>query len=147
MKKRIDYVKDFIKNIDNDFEVYESNTFEADVTQEEVYITFSDDKESQEVYLKFLKQEFGKNFNPFVISLLHEIGHIKTNDEEMLEDRDLVYGLLKMDFYNGTSSIEEYNNMYFRIPAEYAATEWAVNYYNKNKKECEKLAKNISIDF
>lgn len=147
MKRKIDYIKDFVKNIDNDFEVYEGDTFEANVAQEEVYITFSDSKENQETYLKFLKQEFGKDFNPFVISLLHEVGHIKTNDEEMLEDRDLVYGLLKMDFYNGTSSIEEYNNMYFRIPAEYSATEWAVDYYNKNKEKCEKLAKNISIDF
>ena len=147
MKKGIDYVRDFVKKIDSDYEVCEGNVFEVDIAQEEIFITFFDSKAEQETYLKFLKQEFGKDFNPFVISLLHEIGHIKTNDDKMLENRDFIYGLLKTNFNNRVSNIEEYNNMYFRIPAEYAATEWAVDYYNKNKEECEKLAKNISIDF
>ena len=43
--------------------------------------------------------------------------------------------------YSNTIYIEEYNDMYFHIPAEFEATAWGVQYYLKNKEKCDKLVR------
>lgn len=144
---KMKYIRDFIKNINSDYRVKYGNVFEVDIPEEKIFITLNKHKEEDEMVQKFLEKEYGKRYNSFIIGLLHEVGHIETFEEDLDEERDLVYGLLKIDFNNGSSDIEKFNNMYFRISAEYNATAWAVNYYETHLQECQELAKELNIDF
>lgn len=144
---KMKHIRDFIKNINPDYRVRYGNVFEVDIHEEKIFITLNKHKEEDEMVQKFLEKEHGKRYNSFIIGLLHEVGHIETFEEDLDEERDFVYGLLKIDFNNGNSDIEKFNNMYFRIPAEYNATAWAVNYYETHLQECQELARKLNIDF
>lgn len=144
---KMKYIRDFIKNINPDYRVKYGNVFEVDIPEEKIFITLNKHKEEDEMVQKFLEKEYRKRYNSFIMGLLHEVGHIETFEEDLDEERDLVYGLLKIDFNSGNSDIEKFNNMYFRIPAEYNATAWAVNYYETHLQECQELAKKLNIDF
>lgn len=145
MENKIFLVRDFIKSINKDFEVEIGDAFEVDINDETVFITFNSDDDLDNLYKNFLKEEFNVEIPIFVASILHEIGHIETFDDELYESRDVVYGLLKMQYDEGNADLAEYNNMYFRIPAEYDATYWGVQYYLKNKEKCDKLAKGVDL--
>ena len=79
------------------------------------------------------------------MSLLHEIGHIMTYDDDLDDTRDILYGVLKLNYKEGKSDITEYNNMYFKIPMEYDATYWGVQYYRNNKEKCDKLIRMLGV--
>ena len=144
---KMKYIRDFIKNINPDYRVRYGNVFEVDIPEEKIFITLNKHKEEDEMVQKFLEKEYGKRYNSFIIGLLHEVGHIETFEEDLDEERDFVYSLLKIDFNNGRSDIEKFNNMYFRIHAEYNATDWDVNYYETHLQECQELARKLNIDF
>lgn len=144
---KMKYIRKFIKNINPEYRVKYGNVFEVDIPEEKIFITLNKHQEEDEMVQKFLEREYGKRYNSFIIGLLHEVGHIETFDEELDEERDLAYGLLKINFNDGNSDIEKFNDMYFRIPAEYSATAWAVNYYETHLQECQELAKKLNIDF
>ena len=67
-----------------------------------------------------------------------------TYDDELDEDRTVMYEMLKCFYNEGKSSLQEYNNMYFRIPAEYEATAWGVQYYLNNKDKCDMIVKAVN---
>ena len=140
---KIKYVKDFVRNINPEYKVKYGNIFEVDIIEEKIFITFNKHQEEDAMVQEFIEKEFGKKYNTFLIGLLHEIGHIETYDEDLDEQRDITYGLLKMAFNNGEADIKEYNNSYFYIPAEYNATRWAVEYYENHIQECETLIQNL----
>ena len=135
------YLRKFIREIDEDFKLSFGNAFEVDIPEEEIFVTFNKDEEIDKIFLKFLKKEFNIEMDMFLISLLHEVGHIMTYDDDMNDDRSVVYGLLKVQFDEGKANIEEYNDMYFHIPAEFEATTWGVQYYLENKEKCDKLVR------
>ena len=128
------YLRKFIREIDEDFKLSFGDAFEVDIPEEEIFATFNKDEEIDKIFLKFLKKEFNIEMDMFLISLLHEVGHIMTYDDDMNDDRSVVYGLLKVQFDEGKANIEEYNDMYFHIPAEFEATDWGVKYYLENKE-------------
>ena len=144
---KIKYIREFVKNINPDYKVKYGSVFEVDIPEERIFITLNKHQEEDEMVQKFLEKEFGKRYNSVIIGFLHEVGHIETYEEELDEERDFSYELLKMRFNEGGASVEEYNNLYFRIPAEYNATAWAVDYYEAHQKECEELIKKLNIDF
>ena len=80
--------------------------------------------------------------DPFLISLLHELGHHETG--HMFEEvEDLLFRKRKesMAVKLTTASEEEARDLhfkYFNMPDEYEATMWAVNYMRNNT---EKVAK------
>lgn len=142
---REDLVRDFVKSIDEDFEISFEDTFEVDIFDEHIFATFNKDEKLDKMFLNFLQKEFGVQINMFMISLLHEIGHIMTYDDELDDDRTLTYGVLKCLYEEGKSSVEKYNDMYFRISAEYEATAWGVQYYLENKEKCDKLIEKVGV--
>lgn len=93
------------------------------------------------VFCNFIKKRFGIDINPFLIGILHEIGHIMTYDEQLDSERSILYYLLQIDYKS--DQIEEFSDMYFQIPAEFEATKWAVNYYLSNKDFCDNFLKEI----
>ena len=99
----------------------------------------------------FVKQTFGLETNyPFVVSLLHEIGHIHTY--EFIPDE-----IVSFDYDETTRLTAEINALpaldiegrkklvyeYFGLESELAATKWAVRYINKYPEEVEELAINV----
>lgn len=78
--------------------------------------------------------------DPFLSSILHEIGHIETFqsiDENDLEDclstiADLEYRALS-DI--SKEELHEINKLYFEVPIEKKATEWAIQYMREHTKE------------
>ena len=104
---------------------------------------------SDEAYNDFLKNEFNlDNPNIFVISLLHEIGHHMTEDD--FDDMDdiaiFVQKQRTLERLATAKSDEERKIMevdYFKIPDEYAATAWAVDFYTNHRKECKKMVKKV----
>lgn len=138
-------VRDFVKSIDKDFKISFVNTFEVDIPEEHIYATFLRNPELDKIYLDFLENEFGEKFNMFLMSLLHEIGHIMTYDDDLNDARDIFYGMLKLNFDEDKSDITEYNNLYFKIPMEYEATYWGVQYYRNNREKCDRLIKMLGV--
>ena len=139
------YLRKFIREIDEDFKLSFGKAFEVDIPEEEIFVTFNKDEEIDKMFLKFLKKEFNIEMDMFLISLLHEVGHIMTYDDDMNDDRSMVYGLLKVQFDEGKANIKEYNDMYFHIPAEFEATAWGDQYYLENKEKCDKLVRILNI--
>lgn len=66
----------------------------------------------------------------FLWSFLHEVGHIETIDD--LDDDELYFSETQKKNENIT------NEVYYELPDEFAATEWAANYMRENT---EKVAK------
>jgi len=124
----------FIKEVNPDYNIkFQKYDLECDVYEETIYVGESYDKRTDRYFENFVKElnpECSK-VNPFLLSLLHEIGHIETYTEEDEDDKDKVYAILKMQYDEEELSddkLEEYCNMYFRIALEQNATEWGINY-------------------
>ena len=75
------------------------------------------------------------------MSVLHEIGHIATYTEDLNTEREFTYLLLQMKYEE--DNFVEFNREYFKIPMEFLATEWAINFYKNNIEFCEKLANDL----
>lgn len=145
IQSKMSIVRNFVKDINEDYKVRYSVQFEADYYNNTVFITSKKNNELDILFNNFLEKEFGIRCNIFLISLLHEIGHLETYDEDEEEVRDVLYEILKMEHDEGESNVEEYNNMYFHIPAEYKATEWAVAYYLENKDKCDEFVERLGV--
>lgn len=124
----------FIKEVNPDYNIkFQKYDLECDVYEETIYVGESYDKRTDRYFENFVNElnpECSK-VNPFLLSLLHEIGHIETYTEEDEDDKDKVYAILKMQYDEEELSddkLEEYCNMYFRIALEQNATEWGINY-------------------
>ena len=92
------------------------------------------------LFFDFLFKDYNKFIpNSMIISILHEVGHIKTQDQE----KDIVsFALMsKYEDQNNNNEISnlDYTMHYFRTPREKAATNWAVRYYRKNEKKLKKF--------
>ena len=126
-------IYNFIKEVNSNYNIkFQEYDLECDIFDEIIYVGKSYDKRNDKYFENFvnkLNPECHK-INPFLISLLHEIGHIETYTEEDKEEKDLLYSLLKVKYNEelDDKKLEEYNNMYFKIPLEQNATEWAIDY-------------------
>jgi len=86
--------------------------------------------------------DYAKGFTLVTLSLLHEMGHIVTDDELPLNyDRIAEYGRI----YSKAKSEEELNRLYFRMHDEKMATWWAVLWLSV--KENRNLAREFEDEF
>lgn len=95
-------------------------------------------------FSQFLEDRFDyEDKYPFVMSLLHEIGH-KENNDDIEGD---VYAFCIGEKYKIAKDINECNDddrlqklyyRYFTLPDEIMATAWAVNYIKKHIKQVKK---------
>lgn len=70
----------------------------------------------------------------FILSFLHELGHHETLDE--IEDADAAYS---RNIKEHLTSSDEDCLIYFNLPDELAATQWAVDYINEHQEEVAAL--------
>lgn len=126
-------IKDFIAEVNPMIKVYfQSYDLECDVFEEKVYIGRTYDRRTDEYFANFVHELNPQcNFNPFLLSILHEIGHIETWTDEDADDKDVTYAILKMQFDSLEKTdlvMKEYCDMYFRIPLEQNATQWGIDF-------------------
>lgn len=81
---------------------------------------------------------------PFVLSLLHEVGHHKANDE--IEGAIYDFCIAEKErinvAINESSDIEEvkaFEYQYFNLPDEIMATQWAVNFAKTHPKKIAEM--------
>jgi hypothetical protein len=97
----------------------------------------------------FIKERFGLDIeDTFLISLLHEVGHYKTEDgivdnvyDFCIEEKERLYEEL-----NETEDEEEIKKIhwqYFNLPDEWGATYWAVKYMKEHPRKCKRIAKRL----
>lgn len=95
---------------------------------------------------EFVEKEFGfKNPYPFIISILHEIGHHMTGDQfddiydKIFKKKDSIDA--KMAKAKNKKQVKKLEFEYFALPDEWAATEWAVDYFTQHREECDEMYK------
>lgn len=98
-------------------------------------------------FTEFVKERFNYDVRyPFIISLLHEIGHNKANDDVIGEVYDFCFAEKERIMYE-TLATDDENEMkklswqYFNLPDEIMATKWAVDYARKHPKKIKKMWK------
>lgn len=138
---KIDLIRCFVKSVDKNIDVESDNRFCVDIDAEIVFVPQKLNDREDEVWSNFLKEEFKVDYNSYVMSVLHEIGHIETYTEDLNTERELIYFLLQMKYEE--DNFEDFNNEYFKIPMEYIATEWAIDFYKNNMGICEKLVNDL----
>ena len=142
--KTHELIKEFVQSIDPEIKVHMSgDEFYCIISEKLINVPFVSDSEGDRLFDEFVMDRFGKSINPYLMGILHEVGHIKTFDSNLDKDRDILYFMLQLDYTN--ERYEEFTNMYFSIPSEFAATEWAVNYYLSHKEQCDNLMKEIEL--
>ena len=142
--KTHELVRDFVKSIDPEIKVHmRGDEFYCIISEKLVNVPFVSDPEGDRLFHDFVLDRFGISVNPYLIGILHEVGHIMTFDTNLDKDRDILYFMLQLDF--NEEHYEEFTRMYFSIPSEFTATEWAVNYYLSHKEQCDNLIKEIEL--
>lgn len=131
-------IRDFIHNIIPEADVmFDTDEFCVDIEEKIIHIGTNPDPEGDRLIQEFVLDEFGVAMDSFLIGVLHEVAHIITYDEKRNEEARYLYLILQMEYESDMH--EEYSQRYFRIPSEYAATEWAVNYYQCFQEECDEF--------
>lgn len=128
-------ITQFVHKIDSSIQIDFDDDFCADVVNKIIYIESKEHLREDELMQNFVQDNFNISMNPFLMGILHEVGHIMTYNEQKDDERSILYTLLTINY--DEKKYEEYSKMYFSIPAEYEATKWAVKYYKTHQKECE----------
>lgn len=121
------------KFIGHDCAVHMSDCFCYEPDTEEIGITLFEDNDANREWAKYLKDTFNFTLtreNLFAMSVLHELGHHYTvdyfNDDEWAEQASEKL----LNLLTGSARYQAYYNQ----PIEKAATMWAVEVFNENKK-------------
>lgn len=100
--------------------------FQAILTENTILFALVETVLDAQLFYQNILQNFPEienyDFEPFVFSFLHEMGHCVTRVKEGVFDLDLRNRLKDMD------DREKANKLYFALPAERAATNWAIAY-------------------
>lgn len=143
---KLKILNDFILEINPFYEVFEDEYFSSDWRNLEVYVYLGNKElEGDKEYLDFIKKEYNFHPNNFIISLLHEIGHLETETEKLSNNRAIEYATLEYAFENNIITKEELFNKYFKIEAEILATNWAVEYYKQNQEKINKIIQLLNL--
>lgn len=98
-------------------------------------------------FVEYVKERFGYDVRyPFIISLLHEVGHHKTdewiNDELYnfcLQEKERIEA--EMLVAKDEETCKKLEWQYFNLPDEIIATKWAVDYATNNPDQIKKMWK------
>lgn len=143
---KLEILNNFILEINPFYEVFEDEYFSSDWRNLEVYVYLGNKElEGDKEYIDFIKKEYNFQPNNFIISFLHEIGHLETETQRLSDNRAIEYATLEYAFENNLITREQLFDKYFKIEAEILATNWAVNYYKNNEEKINKLIKTIDI--
>ena len=139
-----DITREFVRSINPEITTtFTRNDFCAFISQKRINLTFNKDC-FDDMFDDFIQKHFGVSINPFLMGMLHEIGHIMTYNPQLAYERIIIYELLKIDFK--FERFHDFTNMYFAIPSEFEATRWGVEYYLSHKERCDNFLKEIGYE-
>ena len=125
-------IKNIIKAIDPTIKIcFGSRFLECDPVENIIYIPNRYYNKDTRVFKEWYKKHFNEKLTKRetkLVSILHEVGHILTYDEDISEERELNYSLLKLMFECGILTTKELNTLYFENECELNATKWAREY-------------------
>jgi len=108
--------------------------FECDIQKLTIYIPKKRNLKSDFYFWTWFENYYNVKIDEtelFLLSVLHEIGHIATYTEELEKERNEQFSLLQALHELSNLTTRQLNNQYFEIPMELKATEWAKNYFEK----------------
>lgn len=90
-----------------------------------------------------------KGFSDITISLLHELGHLETNEEIRAEFPVAMRKIAMMGIEERVDNDVDRNRLYFALPDEKAATEWAIKWLSdaENRKTAKEFEKKFFACF
>ena len=114
----------------------------------EIEYDFKTEMRNPEAVAEFRRNAVLRNpamqgFSGLTLSLLHELGHFETADD-VPEDYDRFEAQAKMRKY-AKDDIRKLNMMYFSLPDEWLATQWAIDWLSD--EDNRKRAKQFERDF
>ena len=120
-------VNAIVNEIDTEYFAVLGDKFSVDITTNEIMYALVVPEQSTDNFVKdFVNRfPFAKDYNPFLLSLLHEIGHLETIDE-MVDD---------IDEKNEIDDDFEYFNLF----NERLATDWAGYWIEDNEILADKF--------
>lgn len=129
----------FVKSISPRVKVkYTPNSFEFDFIRNS--LSYCDDLQDFG-FMRHLKEQHSPSISlkDFTYSILHELGHYFTADDlddELKDDLETRVALSMVDTDTAKKD-KELQDLYYNLPLEFAATEWAIEYANKHKVKCK----------
>lgn len=154
---KIKGVKKLNKAIENElssFKVSAKLDKEFTMSVDDKIITYSiTTSEVDKWFDEFVFKTFGFSIeNDFVMSLLHEIGHLKTLDniedetyEKDLKEKEKITKKIQSDKTDTEKKEKNLHFKYFALPTEIVATAWAVSWARKHPKKYKKMCENTTL--
>lgn len=143
--KKIKILNDFIKTINKNYRVFkDKREFTSDWEEGKVWVCFTSNEEDDKLFMDYIKNKYKIEIDTFLMSFLHEIGHLETETGLLSDTRAIELFTLELLFDNSEITKEEYFKRYFEIECETLATEWGVNYYLTHQEQCQALVKLLS---
>ena len=142
--KKLKILNDFIKTINKDYKVlHDKKEFTSDYENGKVWVCFNENKEDDTLFMDYITSKYNIKIDTFLISFLHEIGHLETETDLLSDNRAIDLFTLEVLFDNNKIDKKEYFNRYFEIECESLATEWAIDYYLTHQEQCKALVKEL----
>lgn len=120
-------INSFVKQINKEYEARLGDTFEVDMLTNIIFYPIFDDEEAVFAFTQNFTAQFpcAAAYGTFLLSLLHEIGHLETENESIddIEEREKVI------------TFEDY----FSLWNEKIATEWAGNWLENHSDIANKF--------
>lgn len=143
--KKIKILNNFIKTINKNYRVFkDKREFTSDWEEGKVWVCFTPNEEDDKLFMDYIKNKYKIEIDTFLMSFLHEIGHLETETGLLSDTRAIELFTLELLFDNSEITKEEYFKRYFEIECETLATEWGVNYYLTHQEQCQALVKLLS---
>ena len=149
-KKDKQFIQDFTNSINKDLiiAISENKRFECDIPNNTIYLGLKNlNQIENNLFKKWLKNEnITIKMNRRLLSLLHEIGHFQTFNEQEFEDRNSMEKIYNQMYENDLITFEELNFNYWNMTNEKKATLWGIQYYLENTKKCKQLVKILKLN-
>ena len=137
----IDIMNEIVKSFNEDYSVVEGEEYSA--TLSTYVITYTPDVFLSDFY--FIQEMYRRGgiempfLNPMTCSLLHEIGHLET-EELMVDDTQL-----RNEYENSNDGAQESFERYCELYNEQIATQWAIFYILDNKEQVKEWDKRLRL--
>ena len=144
-KKMKQGIRDFVREVNPTVNVkFQGWDLQCGIFEDTIYVGKTYNKKTDEYYADYVNSinPDCRNINLFLLSLLQEIGHIETYDDERGEEKDVMFSLLQLE-YNSKEELtdeeeEKYCQLYYRIPLEANATQWGIDFALSHRDLMEK---------
>ena len=131
--------------IDRKIKVREGRSNEASMVDNTIWYNAKEAAKDEYGFVRNLRERHyyaAEGLNLKLITLLHEVGHIKTRDYTFESDNDnMNRTLCALTPKEVAMENIELQDLYYALPLEWEATEWAIDWLNRNRLKAKILNK------